>query len=65
LDSVADLRVGAHVDRGDVIATVGSSGFEEGGPHLHMEIRVGEGHLGDGLGGEALLHVLNRAFDLP
>ncbi len=65
LDSVPDLRVGAHVERGDVVGAVGSSGFEEGGPHLHLEIRVGAGYLGDGLGGEVLMRVLSRAFDLP
>jgi len=65
LETVADLRVGGHVERGDVVGTVGSSGFEEGGPHLHLEIRVGDGYLGDGLGGEALMRVLSRAFDLP
>jgi len=63
LDSVADLRVGARVERGVAIGTVGSSGYEEGGPHLHFEVRVGEGYLGDGLEGEALLRTIARAFE--
>ncbi|HET9809143.1 MAG TPA: M23 family metallopeptidase, partial [Candidatus Limnocylindria bacterium] len=34
LDAVADLFVGQAVTRGQVVGAVGSSGFEEGGPHL-------------------------------
>ena len=63
LDTVADLRVGESVTRGQMIGTVGSSGFEEGGPHLHFEIRIGDDYLGDWLEGDELVRVITRAFD--
>ena len=63
LDSVADLRVGESVARGQVIGTVGSSGFEEGGPHLHFEVRVGDDYLGDWLEGDELVRVITRSFE--
>ncbi|HEV8229147.1 MAG TPA: M23 family metallopeptidase [Candidatus Limnocylindria bacterium] len=63
LDSVADLHVGDPVARGQVVGAVGSSGFEEGGPHLHLEVRVGEDYLGDWLEGDALVSAIRRAFD--
>lgn len=63
LDAVADLRVGESVQRGKVIGAVGSSGFEEGGPHLHFEVRVGDDYLGDWLVGDALMRAVTRPFD--
>ena len=63
LASVADLAVGDDVPAGAVIGAVGSSGYPEGGPHLHLEIRVGTSYLGDGLAGDALVAAITRAFE--
>lgn len=63
LSAVAGLAVGAAVARGAVVGSVGSSGYPEGGPHLHLEIRVGTSYLGDGQGGDALSQAIAAAFD--
>lgn len=63
LSAVEPLTLGTLVERGQLIGAVGSSGFPEGGPHLHLEIRVGDGYFGDGLAGDLLGRVLARAFD--
>ena len=61
LASVELFSVGSIVEQGTIIGRVGNSGTKAG-PHLHIEIRVGDGYLGDGLSGVELLRVLQRAF---
>jgi murein DD-endopeptidase MepM/ murein hydrolase activator NlpD len=61
LQSVELFSVGSIVERGTLIGHAGNSGTKAG-PHLHIEIRVRDGYLGDGLSGEPLLRVLRRAF---
>src|SRR5205809_979716 len=61
LSSVELFSVGSIVEQGTIIGHVGNSGTKAG-PHLHIEIRVGEGYLGDGLSGAELLRVLRHAF---
>jgi len=62
LSAVAPLRVGDLVTQGEVIASVGNSGYPEGGPHLHFEIRVGDDFYGDGLPLPQLRYALSAAF---
>lgn len=61
LMSVELFSVGSIVEQGTVIGRVGNSGTKAG-PHLHIEIRVADSYLGDGLSGAALLLALRRAF---
>ena len=63
LSAVADLELGMVVERGTVVGLVGSSGYPEGGPHLHLEIRIVTSYLGDGVEGEALTAAITAAFD--
>ena len=62
LSAVAPLRVGDVVRQAQVIGAVGSSGYPEGGPHLHFEIRVGEDFYGDGLPLPQLRYAISAAF---
>jgi len=61
LQSVEPLAVGALVEAGAVIGRAGNSGTKAG-PHLHVEVRIADTYLGEGLAGDALLRVLRRAF---
>jgi murein DD-endopeptidase MepM/ murein hydrolase activator NlpD len=62
LSAVEPLVVGQTVEAGRVIGAVGSSGYPQGGPHLHFEVRVGGGFYGDGLSGELLVRAVSRLF---
>ena len=63
LQSVELFSVGSIVEQGTIVGHAGNSGFK-GGPHLHIEIRIGDDYLGDGLTGADLLRVLQRAFSV-
>jgi len=60
--AVRPLDVGQIVEAGTPIGDVGSSGYPQGGPHLHFEVRVGDDYYGDGLSGDALLRAVSRLF---
>jgi murein DD-endopeptidase MepM/ murein hydrolase activator NlpD len=62
LSAVQPLVVGQKIDAGGLIGEVGSSGYPQGGPHLHFEVRVGDDFYGDGLGGDVLVRAVSRLF---
>ena len=62
LSAVEPLVVGQRIEAGALIGQVGSSGFPQGGPHLHFEVRVGDDFYGDGLGGDDLLRAVSRLY---
>ena len=62
LSAVGPLRVGDVVAQGEEIGAVGSSGYPEGGPHLHFEIRVDDDFYGDGLPLTQLRYAIGVAF---
>jgi len=62
LSAVERLSVGQLVEARTPIGAVGSSGYPQGGPHLHFELRVGEDYYGDGLSGDALVRAVSRLF---
>jgi murein DD-endopeptidase MepM/ murein hydrolase activator NlpD len=62
LSAVEPLVVGQKIEAGLLIGHVGSSGYPQGGPHLHFEVRVGEDFYGDGLSGDDLLRAVSRLF---
>ncbi len=63
LSAVVDLELDSFIDAGTVVGFVGSSGYPEGGPHLHLEVRIGTSYLGDRLEGDVLLAAITAAFD--
>jgi murein DD-endopeptidase MepM/ murein hydrolase activator NlpD len=62
LSAVGALVVGQKIEAGALIGQVGSSGFPQGGPHLHFEVRSGDGFYGDGLSGNELVRAVSRLF---
>jgi len=62
LAAVGPLTVGQMVEAGTPIGAVGSSGYPQGGPHLHFEVRIGDDYYGDGLSGDALTRAVWRLF---
>jgi murein DD-endopeptidase MepM/ murein hydrolase activator NlpD len=62
LSTVEPLVVGQKIDAGGLIGEVGASGYPQGGPHLHFEVRVGDDFYGNGLTGDALVRAVSRLF---
>ena len=62
LSAVEPLVVGQKVEAGALIGEVGSSGYPQGGPHLHFEVRVGDDFYGDGLDGDLLVRAVAGLF---
>lgn len=58
----SSLHVGQKIEAGSLIGEVGSSGYPQGGPHLHFEVRVDDDFYGDGLTGETLVRAVSRLF---
>jgi murein DD-endopeptidase MepM/ murein hydrolase activator NlpD len=62
LSAVEPLVVGQTVEAGMLIGGVGSSGYPQGGPHLHFEVRIGDGFYGEDLSGDVLMRAVSRLF---
>ena len=62
LSAVEPLVVGQKIEVGALIGAVGSSGYPQGGPHLHFEVRIGDAFYGDGLTGDELVRAVSRLF---
>ena len=62
LSAVEPLIVGQRIEAGALIGEVGSSGYPQGGPHLHFEVRLGDDFYGDGLSGDLLVRAVSRLF---
>jgi murein DD-endopeptidase MepM/ murein hydrolase activator NlpD len=62
LSAVGPLVVGQKIEAGALLGEVGSSGYPQGGPHLHFEVRIGDDFYGDGLSGAALVRAVSRLF---
>ena len=62
LSAVEPLVVGEKIEAGTLLGQVGSSGYPQGGPHLHFEVRVGDDYYGDGLSEDALVRAVSRLF---
>jgi murein DD-endopeptidase MepM/ murein hydrolase activator NlpD len=62
LSAVEPLTPGKAIEAGALIGEVGSSGYPQGGPHLHFEVRIGDDFFGDGITGERLVLAVSRLF---
>ena len=62
LFAVEPLVVGQRIEAGALVGQVGSSGYPQGGPHLHFEVRIGDDFYGDGLSGDVLVRAVSRLF---
>jgi murein DD-endopeptidase MepM/ murein hydrolase activator NlpD len=62
LSAVEPIAVGQRIEEGALIGAVGSSGYPQGGPHLHFEVRIGDDFFGDGLATDRLVLAVSRLF---